>query len=195
MQNSLLFAITIVYVILIGGAYCEISTDHLTQLEWDNRILYNAMVKKYGMPTALNPERGGGAIWNLSSQVISLFDQKFGVEPEPCVHITTPIKLFAGLNPQTVKISDQVAHKRIGEIIGILPKYISYDQVRNTITTRFFNPQIATLLTMLCMKITTGELTLPETKEELTSFCSPKEIPRLVTDADNYIHQYIEIFN
>jgi len=167
-ETSLIFALTVVYIILISICYNELCYEHIMTLAWENRNSYINLIEKFGLPTAVNTEKGGGAIWNNvnfvgsqrseGSAQLTLFDQKFGVEPEPTIHVTVPIKLFAGINPQKVKVSDQGIQRRIGDIIGILPKYISYDPVKETITARFYNLSIVYYIITLCMKITTSEL-------------------------------------
>jgi hypothetical protein len=160
---------------------------NIVSLLWESQDTYIELLEKFGMPDILDPDKGGGAIWNIQPHKIMLFDQKIDTEPDTTVHITTPIKLFACINPQTVKVSEQGRERRIASIIGILPKYISYDPVAETITTRFYNAEIAFYLTMLCMKITTGELNQNDARSILAdSLGSP--IDTVATE--NYINEY-----
>lgn len=159
---------------------------NIVSLMWESRDAYIDLLEKFGMPDILDPEAGGGAIWNIAPHKIMVFDQK-GTEEKAMVHITTPVNLFAGVNPQTVKVSDQGRQRRIAEMIGILPKYISYDPVAETITTRFYNVDLAFYLTMLCMKITTGELNQQDARSILAdSLGSPID----VIETENYINEY-----
>jgi hypothetical protein len=159
---------------------------------WENRNSYINLIEEFGLPTAVNPEKGGGAIWNSENHKINLFDQKFGVEPEPTIHVTTPIKLFAGVNPETVKISDRGVQQRISDIISILPKYISYNPVQSTITTRFYNLPISYYLTTLCMKITTGELNTSEARTLLADTLSNNKNSYYKTSSERYIKEYLD---
>ena len=193
MTGSMLLATIIVYIILLAILYLEICAEHLSTVMWDSRNSYMDLMEKFGLPTVINFERGGGAIWNIDfngvRQQIVLFDQKLGVEPEPCIHITTPITLFAGINPQTVKVSGQGIRRRIGDIIGILPKYISYDSVRHTVTTRFYNLQFCYFMTMLCMKVTTGELSKSNAQSKLL-LLSKDFSHSASNEAEAYIAEY-----
>jgi len=176
-DSSLLFAIIIICCILVSFQFEQICNQHINLLMWDSCNSYIDLAEKFGIPDTFDPAKGGGAIWNIGDQTIRLFDtptdasknQKpeptgFSREKIPTIQITTPLKLFAGINPQTVKISEQGRHKRISEIIGVLPQFISYDPIAQTLTTRFYNLQIALCMTMLCMKITTGELSQTDAK-------------------------------
>lgn len=187
MSSSIIFALVILCVILVSTSYYEMCCSNVVTLMWESRDVYMDLIEKFGMPDILDPEIGGGAIWNVAPHKIILFDQKTFSEPEPTVHITTPILLFAGINPQTVKVTDQGRQRRIAEMIGILPKYISYDPVAETITTRFYNVDLAFYLTMLCMKITTGELNQNDARSILAdSLGSPIDI----IETENYINEY-----
>lgn len=187
MSSSIVFALVILCVILVSTSYYEMCCGNVVSLMWESRDIYMELVEKFGMPDILDPEIGGGAIWNVAPHKIMLFDQTTFSEPEPTVHITTPITLFAGINPQTVKVTDHGRQRRIAEMIGILPKYISYDPVAETITTRFYNVDLALYLTMLCMKITTGELNQNDARSILAdSLGSPIDN----TETENYINEY-----
>lgn len=168
---------------------------------WDSCNSYIDLAEKFGIPDTFDPAKGGGAIWNIGDQTIRLFDN---IEPisishhkTPDIQVTTPLKLFAGINPQTVKISEQGRHKRISEIIGVLPQFISYDPIAQTLTTRFYNLQIALCMTMLCMKITTGELSQTDAKcmlaDTLRDSISGKNDFLQRNDFDtyqNYVNEY-----
>jgi hypothetical protein len=167
-ESSLVFAIIIICCILVSFQFEQICNQHINLLMWDSCNSYIDLAENFGIPDTFDPAKGGGAIWNIGDQTIRLFDTPIDVsknqKPEPTIQITTPLKLFAGINPQTVKISEQGRHKRISEIIGVLPQFISYDPIAQTLTTRFYNLQIALCMTMLCMKITTGELSQIDAK-------------------------------
>jgi len=190
-ESSLLFAITMVYVILISSIYFETCSNHLSTIRWEHKNFYASLVEKFGIPTTVDPDKGGGAIWNLDNldkHCITLFDKT--AESELTVHVTTPIKLFAGINSETVKVSDQGIQKRIAEIIGILPKFISYNAIDETITTRFYNYQIAQYLTMLCMKITTGELNQTNARSMLADTLSNFSKVIDFSESHDYINEY-----
>lgn len=190
-ESSLLFAITIVYVILIGSLYLEICTIHLSTIMWENKKFYESLVEKFGLPNVVDTDKGGGAIWNLDDtgkHCVTLLDQT--TSSELTVQCTTPIELFAGINSQMVNVSEQGVQKRIAEIIGILPKFISYNAIDKTVTTRFYNLQIAQYLTMLCMKITTGELNQTNARSMLADTLSNFS---KVDHFQNYINEYTGI--
>ncbi len=153
-EKNIIFAIIIVLCILI-------SFLEQTILICEND--YIDLVEQFGMPDVFDPI--GGAIWNTDNYKITLLNLQDG--DKTTVSVTIPIKLFAGLNSRTVKISEQGKQKRIGEIIGVLPEHISYDHVAQTLTTCFDNIDTSMYVSLLCMKITTGELSQSDAKSML----------------------------
>jgi len=159
---------------------------------WENRNSYINLIEEFGLPTAVNPEKGGGAIWNNGKYKINLFDQKYGIEPEPTIHLTTPIKLFAGVNTEMVKIGDNGVKNRINDVISILPNFISYNRIESTITTRFYNLSMSYYITTLCMKITTGELNTLDARTLLADTLSNNKNDYYKTSSERYIKEYLE---
>ena len=202
MEATLVFALTIVFVILLVHCYCEFCLEHANVLLWETRDTYIMLVKKYGLPTALNPEEGGGAVWNLDQMQLMLFDQKYGIEPEPTIHLCIPIKLFASVNSNTVKTSEHGRQKRVADILNILPQYMSYDPVKEQVMARFYSLQIAQVLIMLAMKITTGEITLDNIQNDDLIMKYSQRVtrgsieyqPSVVTKVESYINNYISCF-
>ena len=154
------------------------------------------LLETYGMPTILNPEKGGGAIWNIGRQRLSIFDQKYTKEVDPSIHLWTPITLFPTVNPDTVRVNEKGKQQRIADIIGLMPKYMSYDANKMQIMTRFYHLGITKILTMLAMKITTGELSLEQIKKDKILSSYVKQIstnmPEYDTTVETKIDQYIE---
>lgn len=198
-ETSIVFALVILCVVLICTHYYEMCCENAVSLMWESRDTYLDLLEKFGIPDIVDPDKGGGAIWNVAPHRITLFDEKTfsGVAEKSQkstqgmskIHITTPIKLFAGINPKIVKVSDQGRQRRIAEIIGILPKYISYDPVAETITTQFYNVDVAFYLTMLCMKITTGELNQNDARTLLADSLGKNKPFDVYSD---YINRYVE---
>lgn len=164
---------------------------NIMSLMWESTDTYISLLEKFGMPDIFDLEKGGGAIWNITPHKIMLFDKPLFPEEKSNIYVTTPIKLFANANASIVKVLDHGKQKRIAEIISILPKYVSYDPVSETVTTCFYNVDLAFYLTMLCMKITTGELNSNDARNILVdSLGSP--INNL--EISNYIKEYIATF-
>ena len=201
-ETSLVYALTIVFVVLIAHAFYEYCFEHIDAILWDDKATYVALIEKYCLPTALNPEKGGGAIWNLGDRQITLFDQKIGTEPEPTIHMWTPIKLFPTVNSATVRVSEHGRQKRIANILDLMPGYLSYDPVEHRVMSRFFNLSVAQVLTMLAMKITTGEISLEEVRDDDLIFKYAKCVmpgsseyqPAAVKKVESYIDNYVSCF-
>ena len=172
---------------------------------WENTKTYVSLIEKYGLPTVLDHEKGGGAMWNIAHQRLNYFDKKGGTNAlvsDTAVHLWTPIKLFPAVNTDNVKPSAHTQHKRVSDIMDILPNFVSYDPVSHQIMTRFYSLPIAQTLTMLAMKITTEELTIDEIKKEglllkHASQVTPGAVEYdsvLAKKTENYIQHYIECF-
>lgn len=202
MTDALTYALTIVFVILIAYSYYEYCFEHVGALLWENKNSYINLLSKYGMPTALNPECGGGAVWALGNKQITLFDHKYGTEQEPTIHLWTPIKLFAPVNPKTVKVSEHGRQKRIADILDLLPRFMSYDPIKKQVMARFYNLQTAQVMTMMAMKLTTGELSLAKIRDDGLILQYAKKVtpggidydPTVVRQVEQYIDRYVKCF-
>jgi len=201
-EIKLVVALTIALIILVAFAFYQTCFEHVDALLWENKKTYTTLIEKFGLPTILNPEKGGGAMWNVAGQRLNYFDRKKS-ESEPGVHLWTPIKLFPAVDPANVKLLDHGRHKRISAILNILPNYLSYDPISHEIMARFYNLQVVQTLTMYAMKITTGELTSEEIQADGLILKHAMQITpgsttydsALVQKTSNYIRQYIECFN
>lgn len=197
-ETTLSFALTIVLIIIVAFAFYQKCFEHIDMLLWENTKNYVSLIEKYGLPTILDYEKGGGAIWNIDRQRLNYFDKITEVP----IHLWSPIKLFPAVNTSNVKPSDHIRHKRVSDILDILPNFLSYDPVSNQIMARFYSLPITQTLTMLAMKITTEELTIDEIKKEgLVLKYSSQVTPgtaeydvELAKKTENYIQQYITCF-
>jgi hypothetical protein len=205
-ETTLIFALTIVLFIIVAFTFYQKCFEHVDALLWENTKTYVGLIEKYGLPTVLDHEKGGGAMWNISQQRLNYFDKKGtngnnSVE-DPAVHLWSPIKLFPAVNTENVKPSAHIQHKRISDIMDILPNYISYDPVSHQVMARFYSLPIAQTLTMLAMKITTEELTIDEIKNDGLLLKHASKVtpgtseydPVLAKKTENYIQQYIACF-
>ena len=202
-ETKLLFALTIVLIIVVAFAFYKQCFDHVDALLWENTKTYILLIEKYGLPTVLDYEKGGGAIWNINNQRLNYFDKKdYESNSSSFIFLWSPIKLFPAVNSLHVKPSEHIRHKRISDILDILPNFLSYDPVSNQILARFRSLPIVQTLTMLAMKITTEELTIEEIKNQglvlkYSSQVTPGTSdydPAWAKKTDNYIQQYIECF-
>ncbi len=201
-ETTLLFSLTVVLIMVVAFAFYQKCFEHVDVLLWENTKTYKLLIEKYGLPTVLDHEKGGGAVWNINRQKLNYFDKKDNIIEVP-IHLWTPIKLFPAVNTNNVKPSDHIRHKRVSDILDILPNFLSYDPVSNQIMSRFYSLPIAQTLTMLAMKITTEELTIDEIKKDglvlkyasqVTPGTAEYDV-ELVKKTETYIQQYITCFN
>lgn len=199
-ETTLSFSLTVVLIIIVAFAFYQKCFEHVDVLLWENTKNYKLLIEKYGLPTVLDHEKGGGAIWNIDRQKLNYFDKK-GDNDVP-IYLWSPIKLFPAVNTSNVKPSDHIRHKRVSDILDILPNFLSYDPVSNQIMARYYSLPIVQALTMLAMKITTEELTIDEIKKDgLVLKYSSQVTPgtteydiELAKKTENYIQQYITCF-
>jgi hypothetical protein len=204
-ETTLLFALTIVLFIIVAFAFYQKCFEHVDALLWDNTKTYISLIEKYGLPTILDHEKGGGAMWNFDDQRLNYFDKKGEINAlfsDSSVHLWTPIKLFPAVNVDTVKPSGHIRHKRISDILDILPHFLSYDPVSHQVMARFNSLPITQTLTMLAMKLTTEELTIDEIKSKGLLLTHASQVtpgtseydPLMAKKTEHYIQQYIECF-